>query len=123
MNMWMIIGLYIIAILVSNIVSGAISTLFHLKWSLGSIKMMSDMYVKIVSDIIIGGSLCGYIMIVTQSPTTWQGCLLQFAWGFSMYALACIVIDVRKYNKLQKSLELLDITTDEQLEQFIKEQE
>jgi hypothetical protein len=120
---WQLILVLFLASVVSSVVSSVLSTLFNRKWPICDINMMSHMYMTIVFDFIIGCSLFGLVLWFNSDVPTLQGQAMSAFLGIASYALMLLIIDVGKYNKLRKSLEILNIDSNEKLEQYIREQE
>lgn len=123
METWQLIILLILASILSGVLSGVLSSLFHRKWAICDIMMMSQLYMSIIFDLIIGCSLFMWILWAGSSYTDWRSKCISAMTGAICYISGVLLIDVRKYNTLRNSLELLNIDSNEKLEQFIKEQE
>ena len=116
MNVWAMLGIYVLLIVSTNILSNSLSSIFHIKWKLCDLKLMSGMYMKIWIDIFIGVSLFAVIAFITS-----LGYVIPLVWGFVGYMSIDIILDVRRYDRLQKSLLILNITTEGELEKFIED--
>ena len=123
MNIWQFILVSGLAVLASLSLSKVASALFHRKWSVCDIDMMSNMYITIIFDALIGCPLFGLIYWMDSASTSLLGKSISALVGVVVYGFMIYVMDIRRYSKLRDSLELLKIESNEELEEFIKKQE
>jgi hypothetical protein len=117
MNVWMYIGFLVLGNITAMLIGRAITKLFHLKFSLCDMKLLSELYVRIWVELVVGCALSGLIFML-YFQNSWMGVI----YGVLFYASIMFITDMRQYNRLTKSLKILNIDTDEKLNKFIEDE-
>lgn len=117
MNGWMTIGFLVLGNITAMLIGRGVSRLFHLKFSLCDMKFVSELYVKIWVELVVGCALSGFILML-HLQNGWIGVVC----GVMFYTFIMLVTDMKQYNRLTKSLKILNIDTDEKLEKFIEDE-
>lgn len=116
---WQILILLITASITATVLGITLGGLVARKLKLCDFKMMNGLFITTWIEYLIGACLYGGIFALGHSANP----ILAFFGGAIGYSISFYFFGFKKYDKLRKSFELLNINNDEDLEKFMKEQE